>query len=390
MTLGNRLGKRDEALALVPAASAAVLRAGDADDLRGELLYVQGSIVDAGPRPAEGLAMLVQARQLFERDLPRSSAAANRVAKVVFETGTAYMELNDFTAAIASYRDAIERYRALYGPDSPDEADCWQNIGWTLQKSAENDESIAAYRTTARILEARLGSSPRTARAIVAVASVLNVQRKHAEALAEYDRALAIFRAQPEPRGLDHTGALLGRADALDKLDRDDEAERSYGEAIAAYEPTGAKDWNLAIALYSRGILYTKRERCADALPDLERSAAVFEELEGPSATYLIHPLLTKGHCLVDIGRAAEAIPVLERLLHLRANPRDATNVAIARVYLGRARVEAGLDAPAGLAMIRAARAQIAALPDGATTNRELDVWLAGRARVARAPRAAR
>jgi tetratricopeptide (TPR) repeat protein len=384
MTLANRLGKRDEALALVPAASAAVLRAGDTDELRAELLYVQGSIVDTGPKPAEGLALLVEARLLFERAAQSSPAAASRLADVIFETGSAHLSLGDADAAIASCRDAIERWRALFGPDSPDEAFGWQNMGWALQKSARYDEALAAYRTAARIREARLGASPQTAAALVAVASVLQEQRKSGEALAMYDRALAIYRAQLGPGDLEHTGPLLGRADALSMLGRLDESERSYTEAIAAYEPTGAKDNNLAIALYSRGLLSAKRERCDAALADHDRAAAVFEELEGPRSTYLIYPLIGKGRCLIDLGRAAEAIPVLERALRLPADARDAREVAGGRLYLGRAQIETGRDARGGLAMIRAARTEIAASGDGDATVRELDLWLAARARAAR------
>jgi tetratricopeptide (TPR) repeat protein len=390
MTLAHRLGKRDEALALVPAASAAVVRAGDTDELRAELFYVQGSIVDAGPKPAEGLGLLIEARQLLERAATSSPAAARRLADVIFETGSAHLGLGDFDAAIASNRDAIARWRALYGPDSPDEAFGWNNMGWALQKAARYDEAIAAYRTAARIREARLGASPQTAHSMVAVASVLQEQQRSGEALAMYDRALAILRAQLGPGDLEHTGPLLGRGDALSALGRLDESERSYTEAIAAYEPTGAKDTNLAIALYSRGVLATKRERCDAALADHERSAALFEELEGPKTSFLIYPLVGKGRCLIELGRAADAIPVLERALGVPADARDARDVAIGRAYLGRAQVETGRDARGGLAKIRAARAAIAASAGGDAAVRELDLWLAARARAPRTPRASR
>jgi tetratricopeptide (TPR) repeat protein len=377
-TLGTRNDKPDAAVALFPTASAAVLRAGEPPDLRAELLYGEAQMVNRGPHPEEALAMLGEARQLLERagaTVP-GSPLASRLADVVFETGTFHARLGHDGDAIASLHDAIERWRALYGSDSPDEAFGWQNIGATQQQAGKLDEALAAFRIAARIREARLGESAMTASSLVAVASVLNDQGKWADAIALYDRALRINRAALPAGNTQIAAVLLGRANTLKHLDRIDEAAQGYDDALAIYERAGARSINVAITLFNRGELARLRGRCDDALRDHGRAAAMLEHLRGPSTDLLLYPLVGEAACLLRTARAADAIPRLQRALALPAQAGDAVQVALARAYLGRALVETGRDRAGGLEMIRAARPAIAADATSAEVLRELDDWL--------------
>jgi tetratricopeptide (TPR) repeat protein/tRNA A-37 threonylcarbamoyl transferase component Bud32 len=378
MTLGAHNDKPDAAVALFPTANAAVLRAGDPPDLRAELLYGEAQVVDRGPDPEEALAMLGEARRVLERagaTVP-GSALATLLANVVFETAGSKARLGRDGDAIAGYHDAIERWRALFGSDSPDEAFGWHNLGATLQRAGKPDEALAAFRTAARIREARLGDSALTAGSLVAVASVLNDQGQWRDALAVYDRALRIDRAALPAGDTQIAAVLIGRANTLKHLDRLDEAAQCYDDALALYDRAGARSINVAITLYNRGELAALRGRCDDALRDHGHAAALFEQLRGPTTELLIYPLVGEAGCLLRGGRATDAIPRLQRALALPARPGDALQVALARAYLGRALVETGRDRPGGLAMIRAARPAIAADATAAAVLRELDRWL--------------
>ena len=67
----------------------------------------------------------------------------------------------------------------------------------------------------------------------------------------------------------------------------------------------------------------------------------------------------------------------LARALKLPTTAEDAADVVHARYYLGRARVETRRDIAAGLAMVRAARTELATDPWEAELVREIDAWLA-------------
>jgi tetratricopeptide (TPR) repeat protein len=380
-TLATRSGKLDEATALVPTANAAVLRAGDPPELRANLLYSQAQALNSGPQPQLSLDLLTQARQLLEQAgaTSPSSPFAGRLADIVAETGMAYSRRNEPDAAIASYHDAIERRRALYGSDSPDEAIAWQAIGAVHQRNDKQDEALAAFRAAARIREARLGDSPLTASSLVAVASVLNEKRRWDEALALYDRALRMNRAKLPPGDLQLTAVLVWRAITLNRLERLDEAAQSYDEALAIYERAGAKSYDMATTFYNRGQLETKRGRYESALRDYARALALIEQLRGANADHLIWVLVGQARCLILSGRSGDAIAPLERALKLPAVPENAVDVIHAQYYLGRARVETRRDVAGGIALVRAARAGLASDVWSTELVREIDAWLAAK-----------
>jgi tetratricopeptide (TPR) repeat protein len=205
---------------------------------------------------------------------------------------------------------------------------------------------------------------------------VLNDQGKWPDALALYDRALRIDRATLPAGDTQLAAVLIGRANTLKHLDRLDDAAQGYDDALAIYERAGARSYNVAITLYNRGELASLRGRCDDALRDYGRAAEMFEHLRGPSTELLLYPLVGEAGCLLRRGRAADAIPRLQRALALPARPGDASDVALARAYLGRALVETGRDRAGGLAMIRAARPALAADAASAEVLRQLDDWL--------------
>jgi hypothetical protein len=101
------------------------------------------------------------------------------------------------------------------------------------------------------------------------------------------------------------------------------------------------------------------------------------EKVGGPRTKYLIYPLVGEAGSLLQLGRPADAIALLERALQLPADPEDVIDVAMARAYLGRAQVETRRDVTGGLAMVRTARVVIASDQGRAATVRELDRWLA-------------
>jgi tetratricopeptide (TPR) repeat protein len=376
-------GKPDDALVLVPVARAAVLRAGEPIDLRADLLYHQAIVFDYGSRPAEGVVLLEEERRLLEQAGATSpgSPLASRLGDVLYETGESYLRADNLERAITAAHESIARWRAVSGVDSADEAFSWLNLSVALQRAGRLDEALDAATQAVRLREARLGDSVSLALTLVVQAGVLDEHGRFAESLPIYDRALRMSRATMAPGDLGLGDPLIDRGVALVHLGRFDEAVRDYDEAIALFERVGGKTINLPLAVYNRADVALRRGRCEDAIRDDLRAIQLFEAVVPPTAYQLLYPLSGEGACLVRLGRPAEAIAVLERALRCKASGADAFEVARAKAYLGRARVETGRDVAGGLAMARAARPGIAASADGAEELRMLDRWLAGHAR---------
>jgi tetratricopeptide (TPR) repeat protein len=216
---------------------------------------------------------------------------------------------------------------------------------------------------------------------LVAQAGMLGQQGHWTEAVAIYDRAVRIFRAKLRPGDVTIGPSLMNRAIGLAQLHRFDDAQRDLDEVIALYETAGDKSLALPHALYNRGDLAAMRDRCDAALRDHTRSIELLEQRTEPTASDLLYPLAGKGLCLVRLRRATEAIPLLERALRCKANGVEAFELARTRAYLGRALVETRRNTSGGLAMVRAARADIASSPNGAEELHRLDRWLAAHPR---------
>jgi predicted O-linked N-acetylglucosamine transferase (SPINDLY family) len=164
------------------------------------------------------------------------------------------------------------------------------------------------------------------ATAMLAEAVALHRQGRFAEALAGYDRALAIA---PE-----HADALVGRGNALRALGRHDEALASFAraiamgpdsanafnchgvclqelgrheEALASYGRALALDPNYAQALNNRGNALQGADRCEDALADYQRALALNPDYAAAWNN--------RGACLQRFTRHAEALASYERAL---------------------------------------------------------------------------
>jgi len=383
VTLGMDAGKPDEARPLLPIATAAVLRTGDPPDLRADLLYVQAGLEQDRHR-AEALALLTRARTLLEQAGAASAGSplASRLIKVTSEIASVHAALGETDAAIASYQDAIERWRALYGNDSPDEAFAWGNLAIALTAAGKHDEAFAAYRHALAIQEARLGETPMTSFSREVLAMALHQQGRWDEALKAHDAAIRSYRTQVPVGDTRLTRTLGNRAETLTQLGRFDEAARDYDEVLAQLGRDETHPADISMALYNRGELQRKRERCPDALRDYTRAATLAEQLHAAGTTLLLYALVGEAGCLLGAGRAGDAIAPLNRALAL-AVPDEAFQVALARAYLGRAQVETRRDVAGGLAAVRSARAALAAAADPTNTGtvRELDAWIAAHAR---------
>jgi tetratricopeptide (TPR) repeat protein len=158
----------------------------------------------------------------------------------------------------------------------------------------------------------RLGEADDLARAIVGVRpdyfdalhliAVINAQqRRFDEALASYDRALAVQR--------DHAGALCNRGVTLHELRRFDEALASYDRALAMRP-------DYAEALFNRGITLLELKRFEEALTSHDRALA----LQPNQADTLSN----RGNALRQLRRFDEALTTYDQALVLEPDYFDA------------------------------------------------------------------
>jgi tetratricopeptide (TPR) repeat protein len=144
-------------------------------------------------------------------------------------------------------------------------------------------------------------------------------------------------------------------ADCLTPLGRPAEAVRLLGEILRTPDDSIQDHawWRHRMADALRGL-----RRYREALAQDQRSARAYERVLGASTGQLVLPLLGWAQDLLGLGRPAEAIPLLERMLALCAwDPRGTTlTAAEARFELARALVRSGGSRERALGLARQAR----------------------------------
>jgi tetratricopeptide (TPR) repeat protein len=379
LVVGYDLGKPQEAVGLLAAAEAAVVRAGSPLDLRVDLLIYAAQLYDTLNRAAEALAKLEEARRLVvEAGVSKTSSTRQAIlGDIALEEAEARSIMGDHEGSLAAGQAAIEVYRRVHGPGHPDEAYPWHNMGEELRLLGRTDEAIEAFRQAVQIRDSKSGETPNLAISLSSLATALQEGGRAGEALQVLDRAVRISREQMSADDPARVASLISLANVYGGLKRWDEKIAIEEQVLAEYARTGLKQENLAITLFNRGDSEAGRARWRTALGFYDQSIARFEEIESTTYPMLVFPLEARGRALLELGRPAEALAPLERALALSVPGQGRREQASARFLHGRAMVESGGDRAAGLAEARAGRDVLHAIaPDHAATVAATE-WLA-------------
>jgi serine/threonine-protein kinase len=384
-TLASQLGKPDEALTLLPAARAALLRAGSDAKLTSLFLFSEAVVLAFNERVDEAQKLLDEARQTLERAGagPAASPLTPTLADVLLMSSQLYTTHDHPELGEAAARRAVALYEAAFGTDHPEVADGWLRLAEALRLQGKRDAALDAFRAAVRIHETRVGEGPALAEMLGAMATVLQGLGRHEEALGQTDRALRILRATNDANDVQLPMALTVRAASEDALDRLDAERADIAEAIARFEKLGEQAQWLPQALYVRGELDERQGHCDRALADYARSTALMTKSMGAEHPDLLRPLAGTGRCLVILGRSAEAITALDRALALPGLDENGEDVAIARLFRGRALYESGRDRIEGRRVVEASRDALAQQASSLArrTVATADAWLHAHAR---------
>ena len=212
-----------------------------------DALLQQGLVLRALERSAEALA-----------SYDKALAIQPESADVLYNRGNALLELSRYQEALASY----ERALAI----RPDDPEALNNCGNALRALGRHEEALAGYDRAlavvpgyAKALGNRGPRQPEEALAsyrmaftaapeaawMLGIGNALQALDRHQEALESYDRALAI-----KPGSADAHGA---RGNALQALNRHEDALSSYTRALAIQPDNAESHWNEALARLTLG-----------------------------------------------------------------------------------------------------------------------------------------
>ncbi|MDI3291848.1 serine/threonine-protein kinase [Polyangium sp. 15x6] len=343
----------------------------DALDLLGRVQQSQGAHAEA---EATFLAS-IRAAEAGHHDWQ----AANGLTSLVFLAGHPLGRPADAHRWAELAAGAIARL----GGDAEFEAALAGNEATVYLEEGKLDRALEAA-SQAVSLEQRLHGDEHlhTAKAKTNLGAALVALGRHTEARSHYQGALATFEGMLGP---DHPACatVLNNSVEVHARLNDLPAARAAAErALSIRERAlGPEHIALATTLLNLAEVMMKERAFADARARLGRVVAIYEKAVGPTHVYLAEPLENLGELHMETGEPAEAIPLLERALSLRASGAEGPyKDASTRFLLARALTAAGSDRARAKKLAEEARAAYAAGGEAwAVPKAEIVAWLSQR-----------
>jgi len=176
----------------------------------------------------------------------------------------------------AMYRRGLAIQQRAHGPVHPKVGASLNNLGHFLAESGRHAEAIEVLREALEVQSAALGPDhPDIAYVLVSLGDTQRAAGRLREAREQYRRIVTVrekaLPAQPFDSFLVYSLVRLGRVEA--ELGNDVASERASARALAMWRRAPeVVDPQLAPALLELGRWLVDRERCADAVPVLERA----------------------------------------------------------------------------------------------------------------------
>jgi tetratricopeptide (TPR) repeat protein/predicted Ser/Thr protein kinase len=266
-------------------------------------------------------------------------------AEVLRRKATVFSAQGRFAEAVQTDSRALALAERAYGPEHPEVARIFSNLGVFYNELGKNESSIQASLRGLAIRQKLYGPGhPELAKSYNTLANAYSDLRRFEEAQIYQERAYAIFRDSYGPDHPNAVGLLNNIANTYKDRGLYAEAEQRYRQAVeSTIRVDGPDHPKVGMALGNLAESLLLQKRYGEALEVYRRALAIDEKALGrghPNLAYDFHGI---GSTLFEMRRVAEALPYLERALALReSNPLDPDLLSNTRYNLARALWQAG------------------------------------------------
>jgi serine/threonine-protein kinase len=370
-----------DALALRPAAEAAVARIGEGAGASGLVIKTLGMLLVAKGEYAEGIRYLERAVAAIER---ASGPDHPQVASALLSLGSALDDVERYEDARKRYERALAIFEKNFGPEHPRVGGALNNLGQVLREMEKLDEAWACIERALAIDEKALGPEhPDVAMIVTSLANVAFARGRVDEARRLHERALAIRQKVFGPEHPNVATSLSSLGNVADASERWAEAQSYEERALAIREKAFGPDHiSVARTLSNLGTVLSHQGKPDEARKRHERAMAIHERALGPDAIALVGILTGLGEDDVLLRQPEKAITPLERAVAIGESKMSAGNpeLAWARFTLARALWDASRDRGRALALAEQARGAYAGKEGFTRKLGRVEAWLKERA----------
>jgi tetratricopeptide (TPR) repeat protein len=375
--VGSTLEQTEQAEGLALGSEAAVLAAGNPDDLRGAYLHKLATLEATAGRVEDALAHHEQSITLTEQSGADPLVLATRHANY----GNALIDAGRYADARLQHRRAFDLSSSVYGQEHPILAQDLNNLARASQKLGEYDDALDAFTRALAIAERTLGTEHSDYADALYNLAVFHYDRQEFDrARTMGERALAVWTrawGEDHPR-IAAAHVHLGNIDQA--LGRLDDALLHAKRAYAIYRARFGDDYPLLrVPLNNIANNHYEQGRYSEALEGFHEAIALTERTLGPDHPSLAFPLTGAAKSLLKMDRPAAAVDPGERALALRELKQpEPILIGISAFVAARARWDAHDDRERAVELARQAHRAWTESEGGERDERrhEVETWL--------------
>jgi eukaryotic-like serine/threonine-protein kinase len=360
-TLGYDMSKPDEAKALEPAATAAIVRAGKGGELLGTFENSLGAVaMRAGDFPAAATHFLAAERHLEEA----FGKADPIVADAQYHAGLALADGGQFAEARQAHERALAIRIELYGPEHLSAAQSYKALGGLIDTMGGTEEALEQFRRAQAIFEKTLPPDhQQQATALSSIAIQLDKLDRSSEALPVHLRGIAILEQKPKGNEIALSFLLTALGVCYEGLERYQEALAAHRRAIALKEQVLGRDHPvLAYTLNPMATVAVKMGDLAQASSLCRRALAILEPRLGRDHPEVAGPLFSLAEIALARRNPAESLRLIERSKAIQEKSQQTDTLGYAETLVARGRALIALrrgpaaisDLERGLALMKA------------------------------------
>jgi tetratricopeptide (TPR) repeat protein len=205
------------------------------------------------------------------------------------------------------------------GRDDHVAAEAWIRLTRIRSYLSEFEQAHASDRLSGAAIVRLGGDDALTARRQFTLASLLHVEGRYSDALAQFGDALEATRRALGDQHPDVANVIDSTGQTLIQLGRYDEAIAAFERALVIRERALGPAHPLVAAIYEHiSHAYEDKGDFQGALEYAQRSIAIKEPAMGPDHPLVASPLVDEANALDGLGRFDEAIAAYQRALAIR------------------------------------------------------------------------
>jgi CHAT domain-containing protein/tetratricopeptide (TPR) repeat protein len=257
-------------------------------------------------------------------------------ASLLMRRGDTLYKAGKYKDALPLYEQALAIRLKAHGPEHPDVATSYNNMGVVYLKQGADAQALEMHQKALAIRLKALGPEhPDVARSYNNMGNVYHDQGAYNQALEMFQKALAIQLKALGPEHPDVARFYNNMGNVYHDQGADAQALEMYQKALTIkLKALGPEHPDVASSYHNMGIVYSAQGAYAQALKMYQKSLAIYLKAFGPNHPYVANSYHNMGNVYGHQGAYAQSLEIYQKSLAIQLKAHGPEHPEVATSYL--------------------------------------------------------